>query len=331
MTQKEILNEMLCGLKAELEKYLAGNEADYFYKEVHTEKYGDVDENSEKRSRICYGLMFNVCTIDETVREKMIRDLLEQEIISREKESFQGIGDSLEILTLLMRKYRRPEDEKIFVRAKNANFDCVCGYDPDIGCSSKYYDNYRDHAADPEKYSLNSLIVLADDLNMKKYVCMLVDLFTQTCTGVKDYETLLWFSQYTGRETDREKAVTGFFEQARTSPEADDMQRLRAYEEMIALLTEKGEAAKAFSLLQEGSEALRKFNGRAFYDSVFKLMDISKDRAQEIWEYAENFIRKDIAEGELVPVCYSVVKRCAELAGDHRMIRKIVWLEEEKE
>lgn len=331
MTRKEILNEMLCGLKAELEKYLAGNEKEYFYKKKHTEKYGDTDENYSNRTRICYGLLFNVCEVDETVREKMIRDLLEQEIISRENDSFQGVGDSLAILTLLMRKYRRPEDEEIFKRAQNANFDCVCGYDPDIGCSSKYYDNYRDHAADPEKYSLERLIVLAVDLHMKKYVCMLVDLFGQTCTSVNDYKKLLWYSQYTGRETDREMAVTKFFESVRTSSEADDMQRLRAYEEMIALLMEKGEADKAFSLLQEGSDALRKFNGRAFYDCVYKLMDISGDRAREIWEYTEKFVRKDIAEDELVPVCYSVVKRCAELAGDRKMIRKIGWLEEEKE
>lgn len=322
---------MLNELKAELEKYLAGNEADYFYKEVHTEKYGDVDENFENRSRICHGLMFNVCTIDETVREKMIRDLLEQEIISRENDPFQGVGDSLAILTLLMRKYRRPEDEEIFKRAQNANFDCVCGYDPDIGCSSKYYDNYRDHAADPEKYSLERLIVLAVDLHMKKYVCMLVDLFGQTCTSVNDYKKLLWYSQYTGRETDREMAVTKFFESVRTSSEADETQRISAYEEMIGLLTEKGEADRAYAVLQEGNEALRLLNRRAFYDSVFRIMEISPDRVREIWEYTEKFVRKDIAEDELVPVCYSVVKRCAELAGDHKMIRKIVWLEEEKE
>lgn len=329
MTRKEILNEMLCELKAELEKYLAGSENEYFYKRVHTEKYGDIDGNYRNRTRICYGLLFNVCEVDEPVREKTVRELLEQEIISRENESFQGFGENLEILTLLMRKYRRPEDRKIFERAKNANFDCFCGYDPDNECNSKFYDSYK---TDPEEYGgIEELIYLADDLDMKKYVCMLVDLFVQRDMSINDCKKLLHYSQYTGREQDRERAVTNLFELVRSAPEADDMQRLRAYEEMIGLLTEKGEAAKAFSLLCEGSAELRKFNKSSFYDSALKIMDISKDKVREVWEYAKQYADTDIAAGELAPVCYNTVNKCAELADDKEMIQKIRQLEANEE
>lgn len=38
----------------------------------------------------------------------MVRELFEQELIAREKASFQGIGGDLELLAVLMEQYRKP-------------------------------------------------------------------------------------------------------------------------------------------------------------------------------------------------------------------------------
>ena len=69
------------------------------------------------------------CHIED---EEAITYLFQDELKDREQNSFQGIGSTLQILTHLIRKYNA--DDKyadLLKRAKNANFDCACGYDPD--------------------------------------------------------------------------------------------------------------------------------------------------------------------------------------------------------
>lgn len=81
---------------------------------------------------MCYGLMYGGYSTESI--EDAVRELFETEITARENESFQGIGANIEILTVLLRKYDNPNDESLFERAKNANFDCYCGYDKNLYC-----------------------------------------------------------------------------------------------------------------------------------------------------------------------------------------------------
>ena len=88
---------------------------------------GTDDENYIDRLRLAYYLLY--CHIDD---EEAVAFLFEEELKDREQNSFQGIGSTLQILTHLIRKYNG--DGKyagLLERAKNANFDCACGYDPD--------------------------------------------------------------------------------------------------------------------------------------------------------------------------------------------------------
>lgn len=314
MTYKEILAEMLGELKKDVEKYLTGSRENYIYCKEHTEEYGDTDKNYDNRKRLCCGLLLNVCEIPEQKREEIIRELFEQEIISRENEAFQGIGTNLELLTQLMQKYRRPEDREIFDRAKNANFDCFLGYDPEH--------DYK-YKADPDEYSLDDCISLAEELELKDCLCRLADISKHECKSFEDYEKLLYISRSTGREEDRETAVKGYFRLTLSSPEADDMARLKAYEEIIDLLAEKGEGDEAFELLNDGTKALRKFNMRSFYDCTLKIMETSPEIAKEVWEYAGYYADMDIARKDLCPVCYDVVGKCAEIAGDNEIMKTV--------
>ncbi len=57
-------------------------------------------------------------------------DLFEEELKDRENNSFQEIGSTLRILTWLLRKYNAAHKyDHLLKWAKNANFDCACGYD----------------------------------------------------------------------------------------------------------------------------------------------------------------------------------------------------------
>lgn len=325
MTYKEILAEMLGDLKKDVEKYLTGSRENYIYRKEHTEEYGDTDKNYDNRKRLCYGLLLNVCEIPEQKREEMTRELFEQEIISRENESFQGIGENLEILTLLMRQYRRDEDRELFKRAKNANFDCFLGYDPEHDYSRPHEkpELYSVYSSDPETYDLRDCIKLAYSMDMQKHLCRLLDILKESDMSRYDYKNMLRYYKLTGREEDRETAVKGYFRLTLSSPETDDMARLKAYEEIIDLLAEKGEGDEAFELLNEGTKALRKFNMRSFYDCTLKIMETSPEIAKEVWKYAGYYADMDIARKDLCPVCYDVVGKCAELAGDNEIMKTV--------
>lgn len=336
MTLREIMNEMLEIIKGDVEKYLSGSNEDFFYRQVHTEKYGSTDGNYQNRKRLCYGLLFGVCNIPEPQREEMVRQLLEQEIISREREDFQGIGENLEILTLLMQKYRRDEDREIFDRAKNANFDCFLGYDPDHDYSRTHVkpELYSVYISDPEAYGFDDCMELAESLGMREQLCKLTDIFKQKeqkDMSLADCKRLLRYSELTGREEDREAAIRGEFRLALAPQETDDMTRLMAYEHMISLMTEKGEIHEAFDLLCMGTEYLRKFNKTAFYECALKIMDTSPEIAGDVWKYTGYYADMDIASKDLDLICYNVVGKCAEINGDKEVEESIEKLKSEQE
>ena len=309
MNYTAILKEMISGFKADVEKYLSGGKSEYVYKKEYTEQWGNTDCNYLNRKRLCYGLFFNVCEVGEPQMENMIRELFEEEIISRENESFQGIGDNLELLTVLMKKYRRPGDQELFERSKNANFDCFCGYDPE----RSYNESYN---PDPESYELFDCIYLAGDLNLTDYVCRLVDIFKEKKLDITGLMQLKHFAEFTGRKADKEQAIEGCFEYFAHSFDADDMERLQAYEDMICLLVSKGETDKAFSLLVEGTEVLKKFNGCAFYDSAYEIMQADKNAAHRVWSYVGKYAERELKQGIMAPICYTTVIKCTELADD---------------
>jgi hypothetical protein len=60
---------------------------------------------------------------------ELLRYLLEQEVAWRRAAPFQGIGEALEILAWLVARERHVEDVWLLAQAKQANFDCACGFD----------------------------------------------------------------------------------------------------------------------------------------------------------------------------------------------------------
>lgn len=129
-TYVEIVKDMFKSYEPEVRQALNGQINPYCYEKERTEEWGDGDKNYNNRLRLSYGLCycegFDWRTQDFS---QLVRRLFSEELKDRETNSFQGIGDALENLTFLLGRYGEKEDEPLFQRAKNANFDCACGYD----------------------------------------------------------------------------------------------------------------------------------------------------------------------------------------------------------
>ena len=126
---QKLLHDILTKYAVHIENFVNGEKSPYLYHCKHDEYYGDTDENYFTRLKLCYALLYDVYPLETEQKKQIVREILETEIISRENESFQGIGSNLEILTYLANILDIPDKTALFQRAKDANFDCYCGYD----------------------------------------------------------------------------------------------------------------------------------------------------------------------------------------------------------
>ena len=97
---KEQLKSKIEEQRAVYQALKAGNDNTVRYKEFHNGEWGTADENYIGRLRLAYYFLY--CHIDD---EEAVAFLFEEELKDRERNSFQGIGSTLQILTHLIRKY----------------------------------------------------------------------------------------------------------------------------------------------------------------------------------------------------------------------------------
>ena len=157
----EILNEMIEHYK-ENAKNLLKPDADFSevcYLAKTDKEYGTYDGNYINRYRILTGIQF---IENSAPYEDLIRYLFIEEIKDRETNSFQGIGDALNLAVWLIKQFRREEDAELFSRAKNANFDTACGFNVD-DLAENYF------KIDISDYDIGECICLALDLH--EYLC----------------------------------------------------------------------------------------------------------------------------------------------------------------
>ena len=161
------------------------------YKEFQNGEWGTDDENYTNRLRLAYYLLY--CHIED---EEVVASLFEEELKDRERNSFQGIGSTLQVLTHLIRKYNADGRYTVLLeRAKNANFDCACGYDPNGEVEEDFGNN-----------NILDCIYLCREMEYKDVMGVLVDEWKKNTAewSGPNRRTLIDFNTFLGRDMENE-------------------------------------------------------------------------------------------------------------------------------
>lgn len=285
----------------------AGDAGTVCYQERQDAVYGTQDANYTNRMRLSYYLLY--AHIDD---EAAITYLFEEELKDRETNSFQGIGQTISILTSLLREYNRNHTyDHLFERAKTANFDCACGYDANVQISRNIRSN-----------DLMDCIYLCQDMDYRDIMEPMVELWKESVSEWNDSSrrTLISFHSFLGREEENE---TLYKEQLQEARQTGTMQEIIAvYVKLIQHYLCLKQYGKARDILDEvlktaDWQKIRRI--RLFGDlleAAFEITENQPETAGEMWNWAKeqmqqqtniygNLYKKGIAAAKAVDDPYA--------------------------
>lgn len=219
--------------------YLAlknGDASDICYKSYRDAEFGTQDANYTNRMRLSYYLLYE--NIND---ESVIKVLFEEELKDRQNNSFQGIGSTIQILTFLLQRYNKDHKyDGLFEAAKNANFDCYCGYDANEQMNSNIHSN-----------DLMDCIYLCQDMKYKDVMTQLVQMWKEDISdwGDSDYATLIKFNEYLGKESENEEIHKMRLENAFKT--GDTFKIVSAYEKIIRYYIDSAKYETAYVYLKK--------------------------------------------------------------------------------
>ena len=178
-TLEELLN---CLENNDKEKFQINIEA-FIYKKDNESEYIK-DKNYIERLKLILSILYHK-NRNKLMSKKSFEDLLvflfEEEIKDRQTNSYQGIGTSLEIMSFLFVKLYNDDINKLlskykdlFDKAKNANFDCNCGYGVDD------YDYYNERL---DELSIDAVISYFIDIDDLQLCSKFIDIWKETRMG----------------------------------------------------------------------------------------------------------------------------------------------------
>lgn len=317
MSYIEDFKSVIFGYANDVQKYLSGDKSDYVYCAEESEEWGTFDKNHKNRARLCYALLYDVCEV--TDKKGLVRELFLEELTDRETDSFQGIGDNLEMLTSLLLELGEPSasparvDSELFERAKDANFDCACGYEP---C--------KFDVVPLDEFSLCDCINALYDLNETELMYRFTDEFKSGELNLEGLRELRSIAKWcTKRDEDMEFAVTKIYEIFQKSPELFDKNSANdAVHDYVELLIEKGDSENA-SLIFNSQEDKLKYYKRNYYKLGAKLIAGGAAAPETIWADILPYIEEDLKINMVAPVNSDIILAAAELANDREMTEKL--------
>ena len=317
---QRILTEVFERYQSDLETAMAGSLLPYCYQEGEDKEKGTFDKNYGRRQRLCYALLFfgkkHPGWTDEEYHD-LVRRMFEQELMDRETNSFQGIGASLEILTQLLQAFDSPEDKPLFERAKNANFDCSCGY---------VVQNYGYPDA-PDVLSLEDGIYTMIDLQEKDAARQLIAIWKENkgilCTD--DYRTLGNWQKWLGDKGLEADARRNELENMLLEEEKNAWTICSACERLIRVLIEAGmwdEARERLMWIRQWLKPARDKwwgigLGRFVLEDCMDLVLHGGGREKELWEWSHPFLL--LAAGNMHGNLYRKAAEAARMMGDSKL------------
>lgn len=313
MSYIEEFKSVIFGYARDVQKYISGDKSDYIYSGEKSEEHGTFDRNYENRARICYALLYDVCGMSAADKKALVRELFCEELKDRETNSFQGIGDNLEMLTSLLLELGEPSDSELFKRAKNANFDCACGYELRILKTQPL-----------DEFSLIDCIYALSDLGETELMFKLTDEFKSGELNLKDLENLRSIAMWcTKRDEDTEFAVTRIYRLFQTSPELfDSHAEFTALRDYMELLIKKGSLENAVEMFNEQKETFLRHK-RTFYWFGARLIASGATSPETIWADILPYIKEDLKTDMIAPINRDIMLSAAELANDGEMSEEL--------
>ena len=257
-----------------------GDNSTVCYKEFQNGEWGTDDENYTNRLRLVYYLLY--CHIED---EEVVAALFEEELKDRERNSFQGIGSALQILTHLIRKYNVDGKYRALLeRAKNANFDCACGYDPD-----------REVDDDLRSSSILDCIYLCQEMEYKDVMGILVDEWKKNIEewSNSNRRLLIDFNVFLGRDMENEKLYQEQLAEILSAKNSTARDIIFTYKNLIRYYIHMGDYESALCLCKKVIKTtdygqvrtLRLF--KDILEICFELIANDAEAASGLWDWAK--------------------------------------------
>lgn len=248
---------------------------------------GNFDINSKNRLLIAYYLLWSNKLPDNA--ESIISQLLAEEISAHSQDAFQGCGDGLAIISALLSRYNENgKYDELFLRAKNANFDCECGYSIEnclLFLSEKL-----------ETKSPYDCIFTLIDLGAYEEAARLAEKYAEDHPPVSksDYHRLICINKFTGRKKEN---IPYYQKLVDMKLELDDPWEIAsALRDLIAAYIEFGEYGKAYHAIGRAREYLFKIHewqdcglGRDYFEFIAELVLAMPEKVESIWSEWRDF------------------------------------------
>ena len=259
-----------------------GETASVQYSGYKDEKWGTRDANYLNRMRLAYYLLYG--RIDD---EDAIVYLFQEELKDRKSNSFQGIGDTLNVLTSILKRYNNDgRYNGMLEEAKNANFDCACGYD-------------KNYQIDDEVDSLDLMdcIFLSQDLEYKDVMEVLVREWKESIMDWTDgkRDTLIGFNSFLGKEQENEAIYKVLLDNAIMSGKTLNI--VSAYNKVIRYYIDIGQFESADFYLRrmidttdfKDIERTRLFGD--VLEECFEIISGGVKESAELWKWAKPYLK----------------------------------------
>ncbi len=284
MTYQELLQNMISGWEMYYQQVMNNDFSAVCWKEGHHKTYGTYDTQGVNRLRLCYYLYYSHINITE----KILVRLFKEECQNLETNGFQGIGESIKILTVLL-EGNYPE---LLERAKNANFDCYCGYEYET-------ELFRKNSRNPADFDAERCLELAWNTSETDYALQFLNIIKSEYVIENKYDCLhlIWWNTQLGKTADNEPLLRKKLEFSLAENHQDEI--ISAHEDLLQFFTEQKRFSEACQELQilsamdlSGWYGVNLF--RSILESCLDLINSDIPEARKIWNWAEPHIRREL-------------------------------------